>query len=81
MQYWYSQFALYLLIFKPKLYKIKKEPEVPRAGEELPRKWMEDLVLCCGSGLQRFCRTVNVESTESYRNYGSRQKEVDRVSE
>ena len=41
---------------------------------------MEDLVLCCGSGMQRFCWTVNVESTKSYRNYRSKQEEVDRMS-
>ena len=35
---------------------------------------------CCGSGLQWLCWTVNVESTESYRNYRSRQEKVDRVS-
>ena len=30
--------------------------------------------------MQRFCWTVNVESTKSYRNYRSKQEEVDRVS-
>ena len=30
--------------------------------------------------MQRFCWTVNVESTESYRNYRSRQEEIDRMS-
>ena len=50
------------------------------AGEGLSTKWMEDLVLCCGSGMQRFSWTVNVESTESFRNYRSRQEEADRIS-
>ena len=70
MQYGYSQIAIkHQLIFEPQIYKLKKEPEVLEAGEGQSTKWMGDLVLLCGSGIPRFCKTVKVESTKIYRNY------------
>ena len=60
----------------------RKNLKYQELDEGLSTEWMEDLELGCGSGMQRLCWTVNMESTESYmyRNYRSRQKEYDRVS-